>query len=235
MSDKGKAKAKNKAAKGKSSKGKSSKGAASKTPAGRKAVVRERQAAAGRQAYELTEFSDDIAAHAQAFVAAVRDIATATSPDTAVSELLVQLAQVSMAGSMLGAVQDVVPMERFEADPGPDLDVDPLRVSLADLLIGVDEYVEVDDPLLPSDGATLCRVSDDVADVTIDLVHGLRHYEAGRVDEALWWWQFSYLSTWGQRSLSAHRALLSIVSHQRLDADEDEMVAAQADALLLPD
>ena len=125
MSDKGKAKAQAKDAKGKSAKaarpgkGKASKGATSKTPAGRKAAVRERQAAAGRQAYELTEFSDDIAAHAQAFVTAVRDIATATSPDTAVSELLVQLAQVSMAGSMLGAVQDVVPDGALRGGPWP--------------------------------------------------------------------------------------------------------------------
>jgi len=76
------------------------------------------------------------------------------------------------------------------------------------------------------------RISDDVADVAIELVHGLRHYEAGRVDEALWWWQFSFLSHWGAQALNAQRALLSIVAHQRLDAGDEEAAAAQLDALL---
>ena len=42
----------------------------------------------------------------------------------------------------------------------------------------------------------------------------------------------SLSSSWGQQALSAHRALLSIVSHQRLDVDEESVIAAEADALL---
>ena len=52
------------------------------------------------------------------------------------------------------------------------------------------------------------------------LVHGLAHYKAGRADEALWWWQYSYLSNWGSTASSALRALHSAVAHTRLDADQ---------------
>ncbi len=179
----------------------------------------------------LDEFARDIAAHITTFLTGVQEVATAASPETAVSELLVQLAQVSMAGAMLGAVRDVVPRDRFEEDTGEDPDADPLRESLAQLLEGVDEYVSVFDPLVP-DRPVRSRISDDVANVAIELAHGLRHHTAGRLDEALWWWQYSYLANWGAQALSAQRALLSIVSHQRLDADEESATAAQADALL---
>src|SRR5664280_1241160 len=53
--------------------------------------------------------------------------------------------------------------------------------------------------------------------VAEDLVHGMRHYRAGRSDEALWWWQFSYLSHWGNHSGAALRALQAVVAHARLD------------------
>jgi Domain of unknown function (DUF5063) len=180
---------------------------------------------------ELNEFAHEIAGHAATYLQGISEIATGTAPQTAISELTVQLAQVSMAGAMLGAVQDVVPVDRFETDAGPDPDLDPLREALANLLEGIDEYATVFDPLLPTT-PTLWRISDDITAVAGDLGHGLRHYHAGRIGEALWWWQFSYLSNWGQHALSAHRTLLSIVAHQRLDVDEESVTAAEADALL---
>jgi len=180
---------------------------------------------------ELEEFSQDIAAHVRAYLAGVTEIATGESPETAVSGLIVQLAQVSMAGAMLGAVSDVVPPDRYEEDAGPDPDGDPLREALGRLLEGLDEYASIFDPLVP-ERPVHGKISDDVADVAIELVHGLAHLDAGRGDEALWWWQFSYLSHWGAQALNAQRALLSIVSHQRLDAGEEEAAAAQVDALL---
>lgn len=180
---------------------------------------------------DLADFASDIEAHARTFLGGVTEIAVGAAPETAISALVVQLAQISMAGAMLAAVEDVVPADRYETDAGPDPDLDPLRESLAKLLDGIDEYVSVFDPLLP-DEPHLGRVSDDVAEVAMDLAHGLRHYDDGRVGEALWWWQFSYLSNWGQHALQAQRALLSIIGHQRLDADEADTIAAEADALL---
>jgi len=180
---------------------------------------------------ELDEFSRDIAAHVRTYLTGVGEIATGESPETAVSGLIVQLAQISMAGAMLGAVSDIVPPDRFEEDTGPDPDGDPLRESLGRLLEGLDEYASVFDPLVP-ERPVHGRVSDDVADVAIELAHGIRHYEAGRLEEALWWWQFSYLSHWGAQALNAQRALLSIVAHQRLDSEEETASAAEVDALL---
>jgi len=49
-------------------------------------------------------------------------------------------------------------------------------------------------------------------------VHGLRHFDAGRVEESLWWWQFTYLNHWGTHAGAALRALQSVVAHTRLDA-----------------
>ena len=40
-----------------------------------------------------------------------------------------------------------------------------------------------------------------------DLIHGLKHYEAGRAAEALWWWQYSYVNHWGTHGGAALRAL----------------------------
>jgi len=180
---------------------------------------------------ELDEFSRDIAAHVRTYLTGVGEIATGESPETAVSGLIVQLAQISMAGAMLGAVSDIVPPDRFEEDTGPDPDGDPLRESLGRLLERLDEYASVFDPLVP-ERPVHGRVSDDVADVAIELAHGIRHYEAGRLEEALWWWQFSYLSHWGAQALNAQRALLSIVAHQRLDSEEETASAAEVDALL---
>jgi Domain of unknown function (DUF5063) len=76
------------------------------------------------------------------------------------------------------------------------------------------------------------RLSDDLADTASDLAHGLTHYKAGRVTEALFWWQFSYLSNWGSTASAALRGLQSVVAHVRLDdvledeeAAEDELLA----------
>ena len=68
-----------------------------------------------------------------------------------------------------------------------------------------------------------CRVSDDMADVVADLIYGLAHYRAGRISEALWWWQFSYLSNWGSTASASLRALQSLVAHVRLDSPLDEL------------
>jgi hypothetical protein len=183
---------------------------------------------------DLQALASDAAMHAGAFLAGVEQVSTGASPQTAVAELLVHVAQALGVGAMLGAIDDVIPPERFEADAGRDPDADPLRDRLAALLEGLDEYAYVVDPLLP-DKPVIGRVSDDVADIAVDLAHGLRHYQADRPLEALWWWQFSYLSNWGDHALCAHRSLLSVLAHQRLDADALETQAAEADALLSPE
>ena len=61
-------------------------------------------------------------------------------------------------------------------------------------------------------------LSDDITAIVSDLLHGLAHHTAGRTLEALWWWQTTYLSSWGDSGSSAQRALCSLVSHVRVGA-----------------
>ena len=179
---------------------------------------------------ELRRIGEETAADAEAFLDAVTEVATGSSPDIAIPVLLLALSQSLLAGARLGAINDVVPSERFEPDAGPDPDVDPMRANLANLFDGLDEYADVVDPLTNGE-VVRGSLSDDLADVASDLAHGLRHYRAGRIDEALWWWQFSYLSTWGVRATTALRVLQSMLGHLRLDVDAETAADAEFDAL----
>ena len=192
-------------------------------------------AAAGKdeitaEVLELRRIGEETAADAEAFLDAVTEVATGSSPDIAIPVLLLALSQSLLAGARLGAINDVVPSERFEPDAGPDPDVDPVRANLANLFDGLDEYADVVDPLTNGE-VVRGSLSDDLADVASDLAHGLRHYRAGRIDEALWWWQFSYLSTWGVRATTALRVLQSMLGHLRLDVDAETAADAEFDAL----
>src|ERR687884_942701 len=179
---------------------------------------------------ELRRMGEDTAGDAAAFLDAVTEVAAGSSPDIAIPVLLLALSQSLLAGARLGAITDVVPSERFEPDAGPDPDVDPVRAGLANLFEGLDEYADIVDPLTNAE-VVRGSLSDDLADIASDLAHGLRHYRAGRVDEALWWWQFSYLSTWGVRATTALRVLQSMIGHLRLDVDADTVADAEFDAL----
>jgi hypothetical protein len=176
---------------------------------------------------DLSDFTAEIADQVESFVVAVREVATGANPSTAVSLLLLEVSQLSLAGGRLGAIQDVVPDERFEPDTGHDPDVEGIRHALAALLEPIDEFTEVFDPYAHPAELVVSRLSDDIADIVTDLVHGLAHFKAGRAGEALWWWQFSYLSNWGATAGSVMRALQSVVSHVRLDSTADDETALE--------
>ncbi|SDP65267.1 protein of unknown function [Pedococcus dokdonensis] len=179
---------------------------------------------------DLQVLADDCAGEARTFLSTMTEVASGSEPAAAMPMTLLALSQVLLMGSRLGAIEDVVPEERFEADPGPDVDVDPLRSALANLFEGLDDYAYVVDPLVDVEVAR-SALSEDVAEIASALSHGLRHYEAGRASEALWWWQFSYLSTWGDAGARSLRAMVSLLAHIRLDADEESVSEAEFDAL----
>src|SRR5450432_2075102 len=168
---------------------------------------------------DLSDFAAEIADQVESFVIAVREVARGEQPGGAVSMLLLEVSQLLLAGGRLGAIGDVVPTERWEPDAGPDPDIDELRERLAVLLGPIDRYVELFDPYETPPSAVSFVLSDDIAGITGDLLHGLQHYQAGRPIEALWWWQFSYVSHWGTHAGAALRALQSVVAHARLDVD----------------
>jgi Domain of unknown function (DUF5063) len=190
---------------------------------------------------DLDGFAADIAAQVESFLIALHEIAKGEVPEQTVSLLLLETSQLLLAGGRLGAIVDVVPDDEFEPDAGPEPDPDDLRERLAKLLEPIDSYVEVFDPYAAEPELVESRLSDDLADTASDLAHGLTHYKAGRVTEALFWWQFSYLSNWGSTASAALRGLQSVVAHVRLDdvledeeAVEDELlaqVAAEAQGL----
>jgi hypothetical protein len=102
--------------------------------------------------------------------------------------------------------------------------------TLANLFEGIDDYADVVDPLTTVE-LTRGSLSNDITEIYLALSHGLSHYDAGRRVEALWWWQFSYLSTWGDRAAASLRVIQSILAHLRLDADADVVADAEFDAL----
>lgn len=183
------------------------------------------------------QLSDDLeaiaattATEAGRYLATVTEVAAGTAPDAALALLLLAVTDALAVGARLGAIVDVVPQERFEPDAGPDADLDPLHRGLANALDGLDTYSEVTDPLINTEVAEGSLV-DDLVTVAAALTQGLAHFEAGRVDEALWWWQFSYLSSWGERAAAALRVLIDVIAHVRFDADDDVVAAAEFDAL----
>ena len=169
---------------------------------------------------ELEDLAQGIADQAESFLLALREIARSGDRGTAVPLLLLEVSQLLLAGARLGVQADFVPSERFEPDAGPDPDLDLMRERLAELLEGVDDFTEVFDPYVDPPELVSSRLSDDLADIAASVAHGLRHFRAGSTQEALWWWQFSYVSSWGAEASASLRALQSVIAHDRLDAAE---------------
>ncbi|GGF49030.1 DUF5063 domain-containing protein [Marmoricola endophyticus] len=181
---------------------------------------------------ESRQLAEEVAASVADFLQALRAIAREATPGTAVPLLLVEISQVLLTGARLGAQREFTPRQRFQPDVGPEADVDDLRLRLAELLGDVDTYSFVFEPYEPE--IVESQLSDDLATMVADLENGLRHYRNGDVGEALWWWQFSYVSSWGNLAGAALNALLSVVSHSALDAEiegEDELVDVASSVL----
>jgi hypothetical protein len=164
--------------------------------------------------------ADRIARQARDFLDGVTALASGEGKDETVPLLLLEVAQILLAGAQLGASKDIILPGNWEPDVGADPDLDALRGGLAAGLADFDEYAELFDPYRDTK-ATHFRLSDDLAAVAADLIHGLKHYEAGRAAEALWWWQYSYVNHWGTHGGAAMRALHAVVAHARLDVAEE--------------
>ena len=179
---------------------------------------------------DLDALAEITAREAQEFLDTVTEVAAGNSPEAAVPLLLLAVSDIIAAGARLGAIVDVVPEERFEPDDGPEPDIDPLNVALANLFAELDDYLTVADPLLSGE-VTAGSLSGDVAAIAQALSQGLVHSRAGHAAEALWWWQYSYFASWGDCAANALRVLLSVLAHLRLDVDEDVAAEAAFDAL----
>ena len=181
---------------------------------------------------ELEEFAQQIADAVESFLVSLQAMSREENPGTVVPLLLVEVSQVLFAGARLGAQRDFAPRLEYQPDVGPDPDLDEMRLRLARLLDSVDTYTYNFDPYVPD--IVEAQLSDDLTSIANDLANGLRHFRAGDVSEALWWWQFSYLASWGDSASAALRALQSVVAHDRLDTDfegESELIAVADEVL----
>ncbi|HEY8719171.1 DUF5063 domain-containing protein [Pengzhenrongella sp.] len=182
------------------------------------------------EAADLLSVARTVADEGRSYLSTVTEVASGANPDAAIPLLLLAVSDLLAAGARLGAMLDVVPPERFEPDIGPEPDVEALRLALANMLEGLDEYPEIVDPVLGPEIGT-SSLSGDLVSIAGAVDQGLRHFEDGRVLEALWWWQFSYLSSWGERASGALRVLQVLLGHLRLDVDDDVAAEAEYDAI----
>ncbi|WP_460710993.1 DUF5063 domain-containing protein [Nocardioides dilutus] len=174
------------------------------------------------------DFAQQIANSVESFLLALRAIAQENDVGSAIPLLLLEITQISLAGARMGVQTDFTPREEYQPDVGPEADLEGLRLRLAEMLDPIDTYSYVFDAYAPE--VVESQLSDDITAIASDLENGLRHYRSGDVDEALWWWQFSYIASWGNLAGVALNALLSVVSHNRLDQDfsldADDVAAA---------
>ncbi len=182
--------------------------------------------------FDVEDFAQQIADQAESYLVALQAISREEAGGSAVPLLLLEVSQILLAGARLGAQSDFGLEEEFQPDVGPDPDLDAMRERLASLLDGVDAYVYNFDPYNPE--LVGAKLSDELTSIATALANGLRHFRAGNVAEALWWWQFSYVASWGNEASGALRALQSIVSHDRLDTDieGEQDVIEEASAVL---
>ena len=181
---------------------------------------------------ELEDFGQQIADACEAFLLGLQAISSEDDGGAAVPLLLLEVSQLLLAGARLGAQQDFQPESQYQPDVGPDADLDAMRMRLADKLGEADTYAHNIEPYDPD--TVPAQISDDLTLIATDIANGLRHFRAGNIEEALWWWQFSYLASWGNNACGVLTALHSIVAHSRLDLDiegEDELVEV-AEAVL---
>lgn len=183
---------------------------------------------------DTEDFAQQIADSVSSFLLALREISRDGDVGRTLSLLLLEISQISLTGARLGAHQDFSPRQEYQPDVGPESDLDQMRLRLATMLDNLDTYSYVFDPYVPEvvDGL----LSDDLTSIATDLETGLRHFRRGDVEEALWWWQFSYVSSWGNLAGVALNALLSVVAHDRLDTelvlDLDTEAVAAVDEML---
>jgi hypothetical protein len=174
---------------------------------------------------EFEDFGQQIADACEAFLLGLQAISSEEDGGAAVPLLLLEVSQLLLAGARLGAQRDFQPASQYQPDVGPDPDLDAMRMRLAGKLGELDTYAHTSEPYDPA--TVPAQISADLTLIATDIANGLRHFRAGNVEEALWWWQFSYLASWGSNACGVLTALHSIVAHARLDLDiegEEELV-----------
>lgn len=75
---------------------------------------------------------------------------------------------------------------------------------------------------VPPGEAGVGDLADDLVDVFGDVAHGLRLFDLGHVDDALWSWRFHLWAHWGEHATSAIHVLHRFVANELVDAPAGE-------------
>ena len=169
----------------------------------------------------------------ESFLVALQAISREENAGTVVPLLLVEVSQILFAGARLGAQQRLRAVG-WSTSPtsAPTPTSTPCGSGSPGCSTASTPTPTTSTPTTPR--SSQAQLSDDLTSIATDLANGLRHFRAGNVAEALWWWQYSYVADWGNIASAALRALQSVVAHDRLDTDfesESEQIAA-AEAVL---
>ena len=73
-------------------------------------------------------------------------------------------------------------------------------------------YWEVFDPFDQED-ALCADIADDLSDIAADLLSGIREFEAGRINDAVFDWKFDLDTHWGNHLVDVLRALHALRTH----------------------
>jgi len=98
-------------------------------------------------------------------------------------------------------------------------DVESPMKDLSRILGAWDVYSEVFDPYVHSE-AIETTLSDDLADIYVDLKQELGDFDAGRVDDAVWGWKLTLAGHCGNHIVDAMRAI-----HRRIHEDDARLAA----------
>ncbi|MDR1295770.1 MAG: DUF5063 domain-containing protein [Bifidobacteriaceae bacterium] len=153
------------------------------------------------------------------------EVASGMGGEAALSVLAYATSDACTAAARLSAIVDFpVPGGRLLTPV--TFDTDPLRRGLANALQGIDTYYEVDVPRGdPSDPARTPEIveaslTDDILTAVSAMETGLYLLDQGRPAEAIWWWQYSCLSSWGERITAALHVIQTLLCQARAtDAD----------------
>ena len=157
---------------------------------------------------DTEDFAQSIADSFASFLLALREIAREGDAGRAISLLLLEISQISLTGARLGAQRDFEPRERVPARRRPR--VRPRR----DAAAARRRCSTTSTPTATCSTPTCPRWSRASSPTTSPASPPTSRPACattaqGDVDEALWWWQFSYVSSWGNLAgVVAQRAAL---------------------------
>jgi hypothetical protein len=153
----------------------------------------------------------DFAFQAEAYVRWLDRVTTSEASPVNMRDLHELLGLLQAAAARLPAVA-----------PGdePDSELAYKRCAMADVSpkLPVDAYSVVFNPLeydpleLNSPKPVIAMIADDLSDIYNDLMEGLALYRAGRIQNALWQWHFSYYAHWGRHLSHAQSAIWQYLS-----------------------